>query len=406
MKIFKSYFFWILILVLTNNSCIEPIEIKTITFDDALVIEATITDEFKFQEISLTRTYRFEEDGPLTESNAEVKIIDDLQNIYTFQEIIPGTYISSTKFSAKPNVNYQLQINTNNGRSYSSREAQLTATAQIDSVISYQDVNDDGVTGISIGVNSFNPLGNSQYYRFEYEETYKIIAQYWVAYEAVVISDSSPYQVDIVLKTNMNDQICYDTNFSQGTIQTETTSFSEDRITNFLVRFIPENDKIINHRYSILVKQYVQSQEAYTFYKILEELSSSDNLFSQIQPGFLEGNLFSNDNIEEKVIGFFEVSSVSTKRHFLNRIDILQTSFRPLDCDFRAPEFELPFSGGSPLVELLLSGGFKYYEDLDPLAPPPPPSGVVGNGPYIIVETKCADCTVLGSNIVPDFWID
>ena len=50
--------------------CIEEIDFETETFESALVIEATITNELGDQEIVLSRTFRFEEDGPVPESGA------------------------------------------------------------------------------------------------------------------------------------------------------------------------------------------------------------------------------------------------------------------------------------------------------------------------------------------------
>jgi len=41
-----------------TNSCIEPFEFETIDFEDTLVIEATITNELKYHEINLTRTFK------------------------------------------------------------------------------------------------------------------------------------------------------------------------------------------------------------------------------------------------------------------------------------------------------------------------------------------------------------
>ena len=103
MKDTKIYIFYLLLIGVTANSCVEPFDFETISFDDALVIEATITNEFKLQEICLTRTFKFEENAPFGESNANVVITDDLLNTYLFEETIPGKYISINEFSAEPN---------------------------------------------------------------------------------------------------------------------------------------------------------------------------------------------------------------------------------------------------------------------------------------------------------------
>ena len=54
----------IITFAITSISCTEPYAIQTNTFEDALVIEATITNEFKKQEIKISRTFTFEENTP------------------------------------------------------------------------------------------------------------------------------------------------------------------------------------------------------------------------------------------------------------------------------------------------------------------------------------------------------
>jgi len=295
----KIYLIIFLIFGICTNSCIEPFDFKTITFESALVVEATISNEVKHQEIKLSRTFDLEEEGQLYESNADVKVVDDFQNIYSFYETNSGQYVSAEAFSAMEGRVYRLKIVTSDGKSYSSQLAQLTNTSQIDKV--YAEKSEDG-NGVNIFVDSYNPNGDSRYYRFEYEETYKIIASKW-AYQDLVVLSKDPPVFDFVLR-NENKRICYETINSVGIIQTETNNLVDDRITKFPVRYISKDNYLIAHRYSMLLKQYVQSLEAYTFYKTLNDLSGSESLFSQNQPGFISGNLYSDDNPNEKVIGF------------------------------------------------------------------------------------------------------
>src|SRR5690606_5351791 len=103
-------------------------------------------------------------------------------------------------------------------------------------------------------------------------------------------------------------ETCYNTIASDQILVATTRDQSEDRVQNFPVRFIAATNDIIKHRYSINVKQYVQTFEAYTFYKTLSQMSGNNgNILSQNQPGFFSGNIFSDSDPEEKIIGFFEV---------------------------------------------------------------------------------------------------
>lgn len=387
---------------LTTTSCLEEFDFKTETFESAIVIEATITNEFKNQEISLTRTFQFEEDGPSAESNADVRIVDGSGTIYNFQEsATPGKYISTTAFAAVNGTSYRLLVTTSDGRNYESNETQLTNVTSIDSVEAIRTTDGEGNDGMSIIVDSFDPTGNSKYYRYEYEETYKIIAPSWTAFDAIVISDTPPFEVDTTPRTQ-EERTCYNTVESNNIIITDTNGLSEDRVSDFSVRFISRNNYIITHRYSILVRQYIQSLEAHTFYKTLRDLSGSESLFSQTQPGFFNGNVFSASNSEEKVLGFFEVSSVDEERIFFNFTDFYAGEELPpyiTACVPFSPPLSTPaMPPVSPLIQAIEFGDVKYFADND--------SPEEGEGPYWMVVRECGDCTALGSNIVPSFWVD
>jgi poly(hydroxyalkanoate) granule-associated protein len=135
-----------------------------------------------------------------------------------------------------------------------------------------------------------------------------------------------------------------------------------------LIRFTGQDNPIISHRYSILVRQYLQTPEANSFYRSLRDFSSSDNIFSQVQPGLLEGNISPVGDGDSFVLGYFEVSSVSESRLFFNYVDFfpgepLPPYFDESNCDrFLAPllgdpeldGFVPPFvTCGQTLLELL-----------------------------------------------------
>jgi len=391
------------------KSCVEPFDFETISFENALVVEATITNEFKNHEISLTRTFNFEEDVPPGENNAIVVVTDDLLNTYTFEEATSGKYVSITEFSAEPNRIYELSITTQNGGTYSSRPTVLPQVTQVDDLIAIRETNSDGLDGVTIYANSFDPTGNSRYYRYEFEETYLIIAPFAISpEEVVVLSDIPPYSIETSVTTqprSREERSCFNTIVSNTIIQTQTTGLQEDRVSRFPIHFLQNNDPIIRDRYSINVKQYVQSLEAFTYYKVLNELSGSESLLSQNQPGFINGNIISNENPDEKVIGFFEITSVSSKRLFFNFNDIFPDVNRPFyftECILDSPRLVSEADPTiSPLIDLIQSNSLRHVETNTDFF-----GNIIPDTPYRMVNRPCGDCTVYGSNIKPDFWID
>jgi len=377
------------------SSCTEQYMMQTNVFEDRLVVEATITNEFKKQEIKLSKTYKLEESVPTLESGAEVFITDDADNRYNFIED-SGKYVSEFPFQAETGRAYKLNISTRDGKSYSSSSEFLTAVNEIKEVIPKVQ-SKDGIRGVEINVNSYDPTNSSKYYRYEYDETYKIIAPYWNASRAIVTGTSGDYEIRIIPR-EQETRTCYSTKKSTDVLLVNTNELNEDRVI-FPIRFISSKNYIITHRYSILVTQYIQNLASYTYYKTLKKISGSDGILSQTQPGFFYGNIKSNDYPNEKVIGYFEVSSVSQKRIFFNFSDLFPDENPPpyfTKCELKSFgfcfDYAIPECDGYNLISAIQTNSLVYYSGL--------------NDHYDMVIPPCGDCTSFSSNIKPPFWIE
>jgi hypothetical protein len=386
------------ILCLILSSCTEQYALQSNTFENALVVEATITNELKKQTIKITRTYRLEDTDPTIESGAIVKVTDSENNQYAF-ELNDSVYVSTKEFQAVPGRKYRLDITTNEGKSYYSTSETLTTINEIQSIdATVQTVKGD--RGVEINVNSYDPTATSKYYRYEYEETYKIVAPMWddEMTRLAPLAPGEEHQAIMILPRTKETKTCYTTKKEDYIILTSTNGLSEDRV-RFPIRFISNQNYIITHRYSILVRQYIQTIEAYTFYKTLKEMSGSESILSQSQPGFFYGNIKSSDNPNEKIIGFFEVSSVSSKRIFFNYTDLFPKEPIPpyfIDCTERV--YGDCFNSANPECK----GGALRSAIATNLLVHLANSGTT----YLMVPPPCGDCTSFSSNIIPSFWID
>ncbi len=391
---------WIttLLLAFAVLSCVEEIDIdEEFKFEDVIVIEATLTDEKKTQQFLLSRTYEFETKGPIPERNAEVSVVVNDGESILFIEDSPGVYKSENEFAAERGADYQLLVRTNEGRTYQSPKVQLTNSVPIENLTAERQVNSIGNEIMAILVDSYDPTRQANYYRYEYEESYKIIAPDWTRQDFVVYRQDS-IAPDAIRP--LEEQTCYNTVNSNNIIVTSTTNLSEDRVSGFSVRNISADDPVISHRYSILVKQYVQSLEAYTYYDILNQLSGSDNALAQIQPGFISSNIRSTEDRNAKVLGFFQVSAVTEKRLFFNYEDFFPGEPLPpyfIECGRAAPPLvSQAVPPTYPLYDAIQGNLVKYLEEnLN--------QGQL-EGPYITVPRACGDCTALGTSEPPEFW--
>jgi hypothetical protein len=284
-----------------------------------------------------------------------------------------------------------LHIETTDGRTYSSEPSQMIAGNQIDELYAERS-SLQGEDGIALLVKSENPESASKFYRYEYEETYKILSPFKVMNNVVPGDGDALFKI---VPNKRNETVCYNTVASNKLILHNTSNLTENTTGSFLVRFLNEEDPKLGQRYSILVKQYSLTPEAYSYFSILEKIAGSESVFSENQPGFIYGNIYSDTDSSEKVVGFFSLSSVSEERIFFN--------YRDFYNDFTPPQFPEDCSIYRPgeLIEtpvsMILSGDSRY------VGPGGPPSSE-GMGPWRLIANECVDCTVYGTTDVPEFW--
>jgi hypothetical protein len=383
----------LLLLCLFLNSCTEPYALQTNSYEEALVVEATITNELKSQEIKISKTFRFEENGPEFESGATVSVEDNAGNTYEFKEK-EELYVSTIPFQAIPEREYTLNITTKDGKSYISKKEILTPITKIENIVTNV-ITKNNENGVQISVNSFDPSGKSKFYRYKYEETYRIITPRQ-RQEIGLLNEAKD---DWNLVTNKpNVDTCYSFNKSIDILLASTLGLAEDRV-NYPIRFISVQDPIIRNRYSILVRQYTQNTEAYSYYQTLKKTAGSDNLLAQSQPGFFYGNIKCKTNPNDKIVGYFQVSSVSEKRLFFNFNDIFPGVETPpffYDCTIK--QFQWCFYGSEcdadKLVGLMVSNNWVI-------------TGNIPYSPFVFAAPRpCVDCTLFSSNKKPSFWKD
>lgn len=379
-------------------NCKEPFEIENNDFESALVVESTITNELKYHEVKLSETNYLDAEGEIVVNNAQVWIEDSNSNTYNFTYDTDGKYISNDEFNAVANTTYTLHIN-NNGKLYKSSETVLSPEAELSDVYAQlSTLNDE--SGIYVFVDVDNPTGNSQFFRYEFEETYKIVAPNPSTLD-FTLTDSYPgeYEIETFPRTD-EIETCFSTKVSSGIIQASTEGLNNNTISLFPVHFIASDDYKIRDRYSIIVKQYAQSLESYSYYKILKELGDSQSLLSQNQSGYISGNISSENNSNEKVLGFFDVASVSSKRIFFNYQDfnlakpqyLVECESIELDYNDNASEIFDGDRNERTYLKYLLSTGYVILFSENTI--------------YQIIGPYCGDCTSFSSNVVPEFWVE
>jgi hypothetical protein len=117
--------------------------------------------------------------------------------------------------------------------------------------------------------------------------------------------------------------ICYESGGIVGSLNIASTrEFGVDIIRRQPINFVPKRGKKLSSRYSILIKQYSLTQQAYDYWEnVKEQLEGAGSIFSP-PPSQIIGNVYNIDDDTELVLGYFQVSAVREKRFFIARGEV------------------------------------------------------------------------------------
>ena len=316
----------------------------------------------------------------MTVEDAEGNTLYNFQEINTGIYAVPGMTLDQTK-------KYRLRISTTNGRQYLSDDIMVKETPPIDSVAWTL-----GEDGVNINVNTHDPSGNTQYYQWQYAETYDYFSRNFstVKYDPT----ASPTDFNAMFPERSGNEFvyhCWRTVPSSQILIGSSLNLSEDIINMAPIRFIPKTSVEINSTYSILVKQYALTKEAFEYLENIKKINEQTGSLFDTQPSQLPGNIHCVSNPDESVIGYVIASSVQQKRIFITNYEVRPWGYS----EYCPPKKTVPlildsikffFGGVSPL--------FTPIEKTTPMF-----TAVIGGLP------SCTDCTTKGgTNVKPDFW--
>ncbi len=377
--------------LLVLNSCVTQFIPKTNEDQQLLVVEGLITDQPDTNIIKLSRSLPL---GKRSVANplkgCIVTISDDLGNTFGFTETIPGTYVTDpSKFQGVIGRSYALHIKTNvenNNLNYESYPMEMKSVPPIDSVY-YEKVTlqeNNGIStqeGCQIFLNTHDPINQTKFYRWEYSETWEFQLPYnMVPNKQCWISSNS----DVINIKN-------------------TSILEQVRIDRYPLIFISNQTDRLNVKYSILVNQYSLNEDEYLYWEKLQNISEQVGGLYDLIPSSIPSNISCIDDPNEKVLGYFSVSARSSKRIFIkDRFSGLIDLYTNCISDTIFNGDFIPYLNTSAWIieegalhPFIWSTGVGLVHQI--FLPPVP---------YVIItyDKACADCTVRGTKIEPDFW--
>jgi hypothetical protein len=176
-----------------------------------------------------------------------------------------------------------------------------------------------------------------------------------------------------------------------------TANLSENVIKNAKLHEISIEDIRISYIYSILVKQWSLSDDAYSYYSILKRYTEeSDGLFTPILSDY-QGNITCISNPDKRAHGYVLASSVTTKRIFIYEEDFehMSSLYWNSNCVIRNKERDGSAFGAVIATYPWKSPWVVMARDADWSDPD-----------ALMYNWYCVDCrqTIGATKKRPDFW--
>lgn len=389
-------------LVFSFSACIKEIDFPIGEVGEVLVVNATLTNETKFHQVKLSKTYDLEEESDPSVRGASVSVLVD-GNTYTYTEIENGVYESEEAFKGEIGKEHVLIVETADGERYESANEIMPNSTEIVDIYPHltNQINLDQtevVEGVQFFINNNSSTSQENYFRFEWEDNWEILTPEW-AYElrydgcADSLGERSLAEIDVTR--------CYDSSISKELILGTSINSTSQDLKEQPIKFIGLDIPILRNRYSILVKQYTLTESAYSYYANIKESNDTNGSFFDQQKGAITGNIENVDDNTEIVLGFFEVANVTEKREFFRRSDYPEGFMTP---DYGANCSAIVFETGSEelqeFLEQYIYVAFPAYIRYDDAC-----EEDVGTQEYIL--KNCVDCRYGTSTLEPPyFWVD
>ena len=379
-----------LLLLLASAACKKPYNPTVIASPNHyLVVEGVINSGNDSTIIKLSRTVNL--DSAVTKnpvSSASVTVESDQNNVYPLVSTGAGTYVSGG-LNLSGSQKYRLRIVTPDGQKYSSDFIAVKPTPPIDS-IGY--IIKDGL--VHLYVNAHDPANNTRYYRWDFDETWIFHAKWGSDF----VLDPTGTKI-IPRPSSQQIFYCFGNDTSSNILLTSTAKLSKDVVYQSPLTEMPVTSEKLEVKYSILLRQYSLTPEAYAFYQNLKKNTEQLGSIFDAQPSQIAGNIHNETNAAEPVVGYMQVTNVQSKRIFLTSAILppFTLAVYPYDCEQDTALYANK-QGYNEVLNTLVRTPPVYIPTRGLFAPG---GGLYG---YLYSTPICVDCTVRGTTKTPSFW--
>ena len=345
-----------------------------------LVVDGFInTGRFSTTSFNLNRTRNLNDSTTIgiPELNAQFSITGKHGDVYPLVDSANTGVYTSGPLALDNTQQYSITITTSDGRKYASDAVACKQSPPIDSIFWSQP------SDLTIYASTHDPANNTRYYRYDYTETWQHNSRL-----------TSPWAIinNQITLVDSNDETwyCWSTAHSTNVLITTSVALAQDLITAFPLNVIPLGDPRGAIGYSILVRQYALTADAYNYWNLIEKTSQDVGTLFDLQPSQLIGNIHCLTNPSEPVIGYLTASTVTQQRLFIadSLLNDWVDPVPPTGCTTTDVPYSFSIFPAYPVTDTSVA---PYY--------------FISNGPMVVAPRSCLDCRYQGgTRTKPSFW--
>jgi hypothetical protein len=389
MNCFRPVILFLFLLI--QASCVTIYTPEKVENEQALVVEGLITDQPGVYTVKISLSTPLWGGGnPVKMAGFTIWITDDNGGRFNLQEGEKiGTYVTDpATFTGEAGRTYTLHLIANDrlgNASYESYPTKMIPAPPVDSVYyEKKTFNQEGfgtTEGCQIFLNAHDPAGECRFYRWEYIETWEF---------------RLPSDYMILNKT------CWRTENSAGILIKNSSSLENEKITRFPLLTISNPVDRLSVKYSLLVNQFSLNEDEFYYWDKVKNLTESTGGLYDVMPASIPSNVYCPGDITRKVLGYFSVSSVKSKRIFI-RDNFFERNMMYYNCISdtirKSGSYWVKYNYLTHRNDTIYGENINYWVLFDY-------PGTVPPSRIITINKGCADCTTRGTIYKPDFWND
>lgn len=377
-------------ILLLLTGCVERYYPETDDlFTGTLVINATLTNLPGIQTFQISRSDGLIYPEFIPESGCMVEVENQEGDQLLFTESEPGYYSCDVpeKFMHFGDQ-YMLRVVTSGGKTYQSDYSSLNPPTDIDKIYYEMESHptsdpDVFIDGIRFYIDFQVDADSSEFMRWELMETYEFHNPDY---------DGFIYSYDRILRPfpdSLADRQCWITGHVNDLYTLDVANLTGNSYAHMPLHYVSNETQRLSYGYSLLVRQHAMDAPAFRYWDELRKNSQGQSGIYDRLPSITPSNIYSVDEPDERILGFFGVSGVAEKRLFVKEVEGL----RKYDVMHCFPQSE------PPRFRFLMTTDLPVYLSRaeDPLT-----------GAQVFGETglECLDCSVRkgSSGDPPYYW--